>query len=224
MAFAADAGGDRQKVFRSLAARNRLVGILRIGVPALGALIFVILSVQIYVGSLLAQYGISGITIDRNNLVIETPTYSGTGGDGTHYSMAAATARTPIDNHDQIALEQMKLTLDRLDGRSMVATSESAQIISSTQTLIVPGVATVTGDAGVAGTLSELTVDLMHHTMVAKGPVDLELSGGATIVASSLDYDGQTRIWRFTRATVTLPMTPGEEAGATGDTQTGAPQ
>lgn len=217
----AGSGDQRLKVYTALAARNRLVAILRIGLPALGVLVFLILSLQIYVAGVMRQYGISGVSIDRNHLVVETPTYSGVGGDGTRYSMTALRARTPLDNHDRIDLEQMSLTLGRPDGQSMTAAADNAQIVASTQSLVVDGVATVTGNAGVTGTLNGVTADLLHQSMVARGAVDLTLSNGASILAASMSYDATTQTWTFTRATVTIPGTPGEASAAPGPAPAG---
>ena len=47
---------QRTAIFNRLALRNRLVAILRIGVPAIGAIVFVALLAQIYIGNLLEQF------------------------------------------------------------------------------------------------------------------------------------------------------------------------
>ena len=49
---------------------------------------------QIYFGSLVPDLGFANVTIDRENLIVEAPVYSGVGTDGTTYAVSAATART----------------------------------------------------------------------------------------------------------------------------------
>ena len=74
---------QRAEIFGRLVARNRIVGGLRVAVPALGLLAALLLVGQIWLANLESQYGVSGIRIDRGNMVVETPQYSEIGGDGT---------------------------------------------------------------------------------------------------------------------------------------------
>ena len=64
---------QRAEIFGRLVARNRIVGGLRVAVPALGLLAALLLVGQIWLANLESQYGVSGIRIDRGNMVVETP-------------------------------------------------------------------------------------------------------------------------------------------------------
>ena len=88
---------QRAAILGRLLTRNRAVGVLRFVVPAIGVAAFLALAGQIYVASLLRQYGVSGIRVDRGNVVVEAPKYSGTGSDGARYLVTAREARSPID-------------------------------------------------------------------------------------------------------------------------------
>ena len=64
---------QRSAILSRLVLRNRFVTVLRFAVPALGVAAFVLLMGQIWLSNIARQYGVSGIRIDRGNLVVETP-------------------------------------------------------------------------------------------------------------------------------------------------------
>ena len=84
---------QRAAIYAALIRRNRLVGLLRIGLPVIGGIVLAGLLVQLFIGSLIPDFGFANITIDRDNLVVETPAYSGVGADGTVYTSARARPR-----------------------------------------------------------------------------------------------------------------------------------
>lgn len=67
---------QRSAILDRLRFRNRTVALLRIVVPAIGVIAFLTLTGQIYVANLMRQYGVSGIRVDRGNIVVEAPKYS----------------------------------------------------------------------------------------------------------------------------------------------------
>ena len=113
MNLQADAAA-RQSIYQRLERRNRLVGILRLGVPALGALVLVILVGQIYLSSLSARFGIGRIEVTRDAVTIDTPQYSGILDDGTSYRVWANSAQAALTATDQIALSEATLGAYRL--------------------------------------------------------------------------------------------------------------
>jgi hypothetical protein len=200
---------QRTAILRSLAARNRLVAILRIGVPIIGIILFAALTLQIYVANLSRQFGVSGISIDRNNLVVETPSYSGTGSDGTRYTMGAASARAALNNPDAIELTTTSITLNQPSGSIFTLTAPAAEMTMSRQELAIPGLATISGSDGMHGTLNDVIADMSHRDVVSRGKVNIVFHDTSSIDASSMDYDSRTQTWTFTQATVILPDTPG---------------
>ena len=199
---------QRTAILRSLAGRNRLVAILRIGVPIIGVILFAALALQIYVANLARQFGVSGISIDRNNLVVETPSYSATGADGTRYTMEAASARAALNNPDAIALTTTAITLNQPSGSIFTLKASDAEMTMSTQQLAMPG-ATIAGNDGMHGTLNDVVADLSRRNIVARGKVNIVFSDNSSIDASAMDYNSRTQTWTFTAATVILPETPG---------------
>lgn len=203
---------QRTAILRSLAGRNRLVAILRIGVPILGIILFAALTLQIYVANLSRQFGVSGISIDRNNLVVETPSYTGTGADGTRYSMSAVSARAAIDKPDAIALTTTAITLSKPGSSVFTLDAAEAEMTMSKQQLAIPGLATIASTDGMHGTLNDVIADMARRDVVARGKVNIVFGDDASIDASSMDYDSRTQTWTFTQATVILPDIPSSPA------------
>ncbi|WP_291384917.1 hypothetical protein [Devosia sp.] len=199
---------QRSAILGRLRFRNRTVALLRIVVPAIGVIAFLTLTGQIYVANLMRQYGVSGIRVDRGNIVVEAPKYSGMGSDGARYLVTAREARTPIDRSNIIEMNDATLELLQPDGVSYFARAASATMDTATDYVTVPGVVAVNGSDGLEGTLTDVAADNGRELLFSNGPVDLLLPDGTTIVADTMVRDGKVQTWTFTRATVVVPDLP----------------
>jgi hypothetical protein len=199
---------QRSAILDRLRFRNRTVALLRIVVPAVGVIAFLTLTGQIYVANLMRQYGVSGIRVDRGNIVVEAPKYSGMGSDGARYLVTAREARTPIDRSNIIEMNDATLELLQPDGVSYFARAASATMDTATDYVTVPGVVAVNGSDGLEGTLTDVAADNGRELLFSNGPVDLLLPDGTTIVADTMVRDGKVQTWTFTRATVVVPDLP----------------
>ena len=200
---------ERLGIYRRLQARNRIVGILRIGIPALGAIVLAALVVQITISSMGSRFGVGRITVARDTITVEAPEYAGLLSDGSAYRVWAADARAAVDNTDLIGLTDAALTLDRITGITMQANAPIAQLDTVRQVVVVDGIAYVEDSTGTRGTFYKSEFDWARQVLDARGPVHIDYADGATVDAESLVYDSKAMIWTFTRATVTLPSTPG---------------
>ena len=207
-----DSSHRRAETFRRLVGRNRLVAVLRFVVPAAGLAAFLVLAGQIYISNMARQYGVSGIRIDRGNVVVETPQYSGIGTDGSRYVVTAFEARTPFERPEEINMSDATLQYFEAGGSSYFVSALDASMNTKTQIVTVPGVANVTGDDGMHGTLTALRADMNTEITTADGPVDITLSDGTSIVAGSMVHDGKASLWTFTDATVIVDDLPEAEA------------
>jgi hypothetical protein len=202
---------QRAAILGRLRMRNGAVGLLRIVVPAIGLVAFLALAGQIYIANLMRQYGVSGIRIDRGNVVVEAPKYSGTGSDGSRYLVTAREARTPIDRSNIIEMNDATLELLQAGGQSYFARAASATMDTENDTVFAPGTVAVTGSDGLEGTLTDVDVDNTNELVTSKGAVDLLLPDGTTIVAETMVRDGKVQTYTFTKATVVVPDLPEAE-------------
>lgn len=207
---------SRSRLFARLAARNRLVAILRIGIPALGAVVLAGLVLQLFFVGLLPDFAFAKFSIDRNRLVIDAPTYAAMSADGTSYDVVAATAATVPGRSDLIDLTDVLLTVRQTDGGVMTAAAAAAQLQTTDQLVRVEGLTRVANDAGAHGTVIGVLANIAEESMTADGAVDMMFANGTTLQASGMTYSSNGR-WRFTDATLMLPSTPGATPSGEGD-------
>jgi lipopolysaccharide export system protein LptC len=200
---------QRLAIYRSLEARNRIVAILRVGVPVLGAVALSALLLQIYVSSQTARFGISKVMVSPDSVTVETPEYSGVLDDGTAYRVSAISARADVDATDRIGLSEAALTMAKPDGVTILVETAAAVLDTTGQIVEIPGVARVSNSEGTAGVLRNTVFDYTAQYLTGNGPVDIDYADGTQLEAEGLTYDAAALVWTFTRATVTLPDTPG---------------
>lgn len=200
---------QRLAVYRGLEARNRLVSILRVGIPALGVIALAALMLQIYVSSRTSRFGVGQIAVSSESITVETPEYSGLLDDGTAYRVSATSAHAAVDATDRIGLDNASLTMVKPDGVTMLVDARAAVLDTTNQLVEVADIAEVSNSLGTSGLLRNSVFDYAKQRLTSNGPVDIDYHDGTTIVAEGLTYDATTLIWTFTRATVTLPDTPG---------------
>lgn len=209
---------DRGRLYRRLVRRNRVVGVLRWLLPAIGALVLAIVIGSMVLAALGQRFGFANIRIDRDNLVVETPELSSTAEDGSVYALSALTARVSPTRNDIVDMVEPQFSLTQPSALVLTATADEARLQTGDQLLDVPGTTTVASTDGMAGTLDAMFVDLMNWTMVAGGKVDLSLADGTRIQADGMTYDRKKKLYTFTRVTLDLPMTPGSNPASAEET------
>ena len=200
---------QRLAVYRGLEARNRIVAILRIGVPVLGAVALSALLLQIYASSQTARFGISQIVVSPDSVTVETPEYSGVLDDGTAYRVSATAARADVDATDRIGLSDAALTMAKPDGVTILVETPAAVLDTTGQIVEIPNMARVSNSVGTSGVLRDTVFDYAAQRLTGRGPVSIDYADGTQLEAEGLTYDAAALVWTFTRATVTLPDTPG---------------
>lgn len=200
---------QRLAVYRGLRNRNRIVAILRIGVPVLGVLALVALLAQIYLSSLGSRFGVGRISVTEDSVTVETPQYAGLLDDGTAYRVSARAARAATEATDLISLEQAALTMDRPNGTSMQVDAEAAILDTTRQLVSIEELADIGDSTGTRGTVENSVFDYVSQTLLGEGPVEIDYADGTHLVAQGITYDAVKLVWTFKRATVTLPDTPG---------------
>lgn len=206
---------ERFAIYRRLAARNRIVTILRIGVPVLGAIILVALVGQIYLSSLANRFGIGRVEVTRDSIKVEAPQYSGVLEDGTTYHVWAANARAALDASDQIVLTDAALTMQRLNGVTMDVAAPSAVLDTTREVVVIEGIAHVEDSTGTAGTIVDSVFDYAGQTLLGKGAVHIDYADGTTLDGTGMTYDAVGMVWTFSRASVNLAATPGTATSET---------
>jgi hypothetical protein len=202
---------QRLRTYQRLAARNRIVAILRIGVPAIGLVVLVGLVGQIYLSSLTSRFGVGQITVTREAVNVDAPEYAGVLDDGSRYHVSAASAQAALDATDLIELSDARLRVIRTNGVTMEASAAAAQLDTTNELVIIAGPAHVVESTGTTSVLNDSVFDWQAQTLTSKGAVSVDYADGTHLVAKGLVYQAKSMIWTFSGATVTLPQTPGAE-------------
>ena len=202
---------QRLATYQRLAARNRLVGILRIGVPLLGAITLAVLIGQIYISSLGSRFGIGRIAVTPDRISVDAPEYSGVMEDGTSYRIWATGAEAAPDATNLITLTEAALSMQRADGVRMDISAPRAVLDSTAQTVQIADVAYVEDSTGTSGVVHDSIFDYAAQKLVGHGPVTIDYADGTTLVGTGMTYDARASVWTFAQADVTVPSTPGSQ-------------
>ncbi|MCB9992714.1 MAG: hypothetical protein H6873_03540 [Hyphomicrobiaceae bacterium] len=195
----------RGRLYARLLWRNRVVGVLRWAVPLAGIVVAGFLIVSIILANIAKEYGIQGLRIEDDKIVIDTPEYSGVMGDGTTYNVVAEAARIQVNNTDVIDLETATIkTLDKKD-YALTAKSDFAVLDLKAQTVNVPELMRTEDSDGVLGWLNNSFIDWKKQTLTSTGDVKFEFPDGGDINAKALDYDADADIWDFKEAIYRTP-------------------
>lgn len=209
MAFADQPGRTRQ--YKRLLRRNRVVGLLRFAVPAAGSVLLAALLIQIAISSFGARFGIGKIEVTPDRVRVETPEYAGTLSDGSTYRVWAEEAAAAIENTDIVTMTNVKVMLERTDGVRREASAEDAVLDTVNQQVRIANGTEISESSGISGHLNDSIFDWASQTLTARGPVVINYSDGSTVRAEGLVHEADRNRWTFSKATVTLPATPGEE-------------
>lgn len=199
---------DRLAIYQRLAGRNRLVAVLRIGVPALGIVLLASLLLQIYVSSLGSRFGVGRIAVTRDSITVDAPEYAGLLEDGSAYRVWATSAAAAADATDLIALTNAAMTLHRATGVTMQVNAVAAQLDTARQLVLIDGEAQVQDTSGTSGVFKQSEFDWNAQILTANGPVHIDYADGTTLDADGMVYDSVAMVWTFSNANVTLPDTP----------------
>lgn len=200
------------RIYQRLERRNRLVGLLRLAIPVMGALVLAGLLMQIYLASFTGRFGVGRITVTPEAVIVDAPEYAGLLADGSAYRVWAETARSSAESTELIDLSDAHLVVDRIDGVQLKVDALAAQLDTSEQLTILPGLADVTDSTGTVGSLTNSVFDWSEQILTTNGAVAIDYADGSTVRAVGLTYDAAALVWTFSRAVVTLPATPGESS------------
>ena len=153
---------------------------------------------QIILANLARDYGVSGIHLDRDRLVIDVPRYEGVTENGLRYSVVAETASAQVSRADLIALGMVSLEINRPDGVRFTATSGEALYDLVGGTVEVKGVAEVFDSRDTRALLTDTLIDWTKQTVTARGGADIEFADGTRLTAETLTMYGNDSRWDMT--------------------------
>lgn len=211
MGTARDLAG-RQRLYRALARRNRVVGALRVLVPAAGLALVATLLGRIALAGLADTFHIERIEIAPDAVTVTGPRLAGTLEDGARIAVAAGWARTRFDAPDLMELSAARLEIARPQGPAMTVTAEGALVETASGRVLVAGPALMTDASGTEARIERSAFDWPAQVLTSEGPVRIAYADGAVLEAGTLRYDAHEAVWTFGAVRLTLPDLPGADA------------
>lgn len=184
-------------IYNGLIWRNRYITILRFIVPLAGFLILSLLIAQIFIANIGKDYNISGVRLERDKVVIQTPQYNGTMANGTTYFISSETANTEIGGGDIFDLNNAKFDMTRKDGLTMQIKSKQAIYNILDESVYVKERMIVNDSRGIKAELFNSLIDWNKQTLVTKDSVKIEFSDGSILNSKTLTYDNKSSTWKF---------------------------
>lgn len=204
-----DSAAKRRRIYGQFTRRNRMVSLLRILVPGAGVAVFAVLAGAVVIANFAENFSIGRVRLQDDRMVVDTPSYTGVTSDGTNYRVAALSAEASLTATDAVSLNGATVVIDSADGTQTTAEAARADLQITAQTVRVEGKTDISNSAGMTGSVTGMDLDFGKQLVTASGAVTFQFPGGQRLDATGMSYDGTTRTWSFSRATLTLPATPG---------------
>ena len=134
--------------------RSRIVGSLRLIVPAIGVIVMFYLLAPAIVEMFLPKGSFDTVRISDSRLIIDAPRSRGTMADGGNYVFTAKTAATELNDQDRVFLEEMLGTFYFANETVTRATSDTGEYLFSSEVLALTSVIDIissNGDEGQIG-------------------------------------------------------------------------
>jgi lipopolysaccharide export system protein LptC len=199
-----------EKEFARARRHSRLVSLLKLGLPALAALIVVGgIAVTWLARALPDNVSVSAAGLENGRIVMEDPRMSGYDKNQRPYSMVAQRAIQALDGSG-IDLEEVKANITISDSATADVLAARGHYEQKTQQLRLYEGVKVDTSSGMSIRLADARIDLASGSMVGAGPVSIT-TPNQTIEAGSLDVKDGGKVLGFGGPVkMTLLPNPGE--------------
>lgn len=197
-------------IYAALERRNKWVHRLRIGVPIFGVLVLIALLGQLIAANIASQFLPQGVRIDRDNVVVDAPSYSGVMQDGTQYTVTSEIAEAAINASDTIFLSDARIDLLRPSGQEVVGEAAKARFSFSAQQVNIDGVMDVAESGGAIARLHNSVFDWLAQTLDTSDSVHITFADGAVLTSKTLHYEAETQEWDFRQVKLVVPGEPNQ--------------
>lgn len=202
----ADISLDRQ--FSRIAARRRLVQIMRGAVPAFGVVVLLLITAPSWIGFIVGGFGFGGVRVESGKLVIERPRLSGALSDGGTYELEADYARTAVASTEFTELSGISAEFHFGAGDRAFAGSDSGMLDMAGEVLDFTAPVDLITTDGLEGRFEQSTLSLPDQVFTAESTVTMRFENGSSLDAASMRYDANKGEWLFKRVTlVIMPKT-----------------
>ncbi len=194
------------RMFNAINRRQLVVRALRLLVPIIGILLFLVLITPILLGMFFPSAQFDAIRISNNQLVVDAPRAKGNLSDGGSYDISAHSAQTDLADQNVVTLVDLLGDLDFVDGTTARATSADGLYTFSTQELELLSTIDIVASNGDNGIIGSGIVKIAPQIFEGKDGVQLKFADGSALDADTMYYDAGRGKWTFKN--FTLNFTP----------------
>lgn len=173
---------DSDRAFRAARRHSRHVRVMRIAVPVVMIIGFVIISLLTFFNPLRMltklPINIDSLVVSGTRVTMEHPHLSGFTKDGRAYEVTAQAAAQDVTKPDLIELHSIDATLHMQDKTTMNLTAIDGTYDSKGELLRLQKKIVLTSSTGYKGRLQEALVDIRKGHVVSEKPVEVELLQG----------------------------------------------
>ena len=173
----------RRQAFAAARRHSRLVRVLRILLPVLGAAAiigFVVLTRFSLPGEL--DLSSARLSVTRNSIIMDHPRLTGFDADGREYSVEADRAIQALTNPNQVRLEVISAKIVTISHGATTISAAFGEYDHGKSTLSLEGDIAVDSAEGYALRMEDAEIDFRNGTMISPNPVtvgyqDSEITG-----------------------------------------------
>ena len=222
------APGDvaRARLFEAAARGSRRVRRLRLMLPALGALLCLLVIGAIIVTRITISLGIGDLKITSEGLAMDAPHLSGSDGKGRTYAVSAESAIQDLSDTRVIRLKGIEASVTQADGSQAQLTADGGVYNAAAQTLVLKDNIRLANSDGSGGALNRAEIDLATGSLSSDSPVAFSSRLGE-INAEKMGVAKKSGTVTFSggvRMTVDPTVRPGDASGTPANQPEKAPE
>lgn len=199
------AGGGRRRdpahAFRRAMRHSRLVRALRVGIPALTAVMVAVGVLFTWLDPLRLftslPVAISDLVVSGTKIKMQQPRLSGFTRDARPYDLVAESAAQDVTKPDLIELSGLRARVKLPDASTVEVSADAGLFNTRSEVLNLDRNVLVTSSAGYEGRLTQAVIDTRNGKLTTTQPLTLKLDT-ATISANGMQIEQSGETVRFT--------------------------
>jgi lipopolysaccharide export system protein LptC len=206
---------ETERAFVKAKRHSRLVGFLRVVLPATAVLVFAAyfvssrMSMSVTVGDTTAS--IDGIQVADGNLRMTNPKLKGSDKKNGSYIIGADYADQDVKNTKIVKLHALHADVTNPSGGWSRMRADRGVFNTQSERLVMQDNITIATSSGITGQLKHATLEMKTHTLRSHRPVAFQLPNG-TVDANALTFDSSTHTLTF-RGKVKVHIDKKDQAG-----------
>lgn len=166
-----DGSAERTRLFAVAARESRRVRRLRLMLPAIGALLCVIVIAATVITRISISLSIGDLKITTEGLAMDAPHLSGSDGKGRTYAVSAESAVQDLGDTRIIRLKGIEASVTQADGSRARLLADSGIYDSAAQTVVLKENIRLSNSDGSGGALERAEINLSTGSLTSDSPV-----------------------------------------------------